>query len=194
MQNIVLIQLYLVRREADPNSCEKAKVNDDYERVHYKLSNTTNSQSRLRFTFQLVAIRDGWQLSLLTATWLSNQRTTYIHSSRLFSPGVSRNYRTPSVMILTYSSRLVHIHTSFISHGAIIQISFSCLGNTFLNTPHVFNFKTSFSKCFFRYHIFSILSNVAIQIRRAQDTKKNSVSTKNVISSKILTIKAKDHS
>ena len=36
---------------------------------------------------------------------------TYINS-RLFPMGVGKNYRTPPVTILTYSSRLVHIHSS----------------------------------------------------------------------------------
>ena len=36
---------------------------------------------------------------------------TYINW-HLFPLGVGRNYRTPPVTILTYSSRLVHIHTS----------------------------------------------------------------------------------
>ena len=36
---------------------------------------------------------------------------TYINS-HLFPMGVGRNYRTPPATILTYSSRVVHIHTS----------------------------------------------------------------------------------
>ena len=36
---------------------------------------------------------------------------TYINS-RLFHMGVGKNYRTPPATILTYCSRLIHIHTS----------------------------------------------------------------------------------
>ena len=50
----------------------------------------------------------GWPMSskgLLSAS-------SYIHKLTLFRMGVGRNYRTPPATIFTYSSRLVHIHTS----------------------------------------------------------------------------------
>ena len=42
----------------------------------------------------------------------AQKRSTYKINSRLFPVGVGRNYRTPLVTILEYSSRLIHIHTS----------------------------------------------------------------------------------
>ena len=42
--------------------------------------------------------------------WTDTHVNTYINS-RLVSMGVGKNYKMPSTTIITYSSRLVHIHT-----------------------------------------------------------------------------------
>ena len=53
-------------------------------------------QQRVREVGALVCLRD---------------KSTYINS-RLFPMGVGRNYRTQPATVYTYSSRLIHIHTS----------------------------------------------------------------------------------
>ena len=50
------------------------------------------------------------------------QSYTYVNSRR-FRMGVGRNYRTPSATILTYSSSLVHIHTSDHTRNHSVQVN-----------------------------------------------------------------------